>query len=116
MKETDQKLETTIQVVKQAEQLKQQSLVGKLQLRKGHVVWEFNRDTLEIAPAEFEKLAIPYNSKVALKTNNLGYFAKHTSFSGSKIIIKKNCVYVPALNKKNVVKILNRDFGIVINQ
>ena len=100
MRETELRTKESIEVIKQAEQQKRQSLVGKVQLQKGHIVWEFNRDTLDISPAQFEKLPVSYNSKAVIKTNNLGYFAKHTTFSGSKIIIKKNCVYVPALNKK----------------
>lgn len=29
-----------------------------------------------------------------------------------KVTKKENCVYISALNKKNVLKILKRDFGI----
>ena len=112
MKELEQKPENKIEFVKQAEIEKKQVLIGKMKPQKGHIVWEFNKKTLEIVPAQFQKLPASYQAKAVLKTNNLHYFQKHTTFSGSKIIIKQDCLYIPALNKKNVIKILERDFGI----
>lgn len=110
MKETEQRKETKIEVVSQVEQQKQNVLIGRNILKKGHVLWEYNRDTFEIIPAVSERL--PYKHTGVVKTNNLAYFAKHTMQSGSNVNVKKNCIYISALNKKNVLKVLKRDFGI----
>lgn len=110
MKETKIKVEQKIEVVKQAEQKRQDVFLGKQILKKGHSVWEFNRDTLEIKIAE--RTVLPSHFLQNVKTNNLAFFSKHKTKSVAKINIKTNCIYIQCLNIKNVKKILKRNYNI----
>jgi len=90
------------------EQLKQQ--VQEIQTvfdykiipQKNHTLFEINLNLKTIEVAEFDEIpAIKYTE--AMKGNIVAQ---------KKITKKENCIYVSALNKKNVLKILKRDFGI----
>jgi len=112
MKEINQKQETKVEIVKQAEQKKETKLLGKIILKKGHSLFSYNKETFAIELAEFKKLDLRYMPN--LKTNNLAYFAQQRMQSLGKININPNLIYIPALNKKNVIKILKRDFNITL--
>lgn len=88
---------------------KKPNLIGKITLQKGQRIFEYNRQTKEIIEASFEFLPLNYKE---VKTNNLAYYAHHKNQSTKKILVNPNCVYIPSLNKKNVIKALKRDFNI----
>jgi hypothetical protein len=110
MKETSLKTETKIEVKTEVTQEKKLQLLGKLILKNNHKVFEFNRVTNTIDFAKYEEL--PYKVSAVVKTNNLDYYAKHKKQSVGKLIVNQDCIYIPALNKKNVIKILKRDYTI----
>ena len=110
MIKSEEKTTGQVKITKEAEQEKKKQLLGKIMLKKGHSVFEFNRVTLEIKIAEQKEL--PYKYSLPIKTNNLAYFAEYNTQSRCEIVIKENCIYIPALNKKNVKKVLFRDYNI----
>jgi hypothetical protein len=104
MKELDKKESDKIQNVKQVAIEKKQVLIGRNIPHNGHKVWEYNKDTHEIILAKITDVIKVYPTK--LKTNNINYFAKHKIETKGKVQVQKNCIYITALNKKNVIKIL----------
>ena len=61
----------------------------------GHTIFKFNTKTKEIAPAEIE--------------NEAFINMQRQVFTHGKIIIEKDCIYIEALNRKNVIKHLKRE-------
>jgi hypothetical protein len=91
-----------IEQVKQQVQEKQTVFDYKIIPQKGHTLFEVNLVLKTIEIAEFdEPPAIKFEE--AIKGNIIAQ---------KKVTKKENCVYISALNKKNVLKILMRDFGI----
>jgi hypothetical protein len=64
-------------------------LEGTIQPIKGHFIWECNEETGEIKKAEFKR-----NTAVAFST----------TLPPEELIIKADCVYIPALNAANAKK------------
>ena len=87
MKELELKHETKIEVsVKQKKKIEHE-LIGKIIPYGGHIVWQINKETLEIEKAKF---------------SNVTYF-----FGGknkSEVITKKGFAYISAFNKKNALR------------
>lgn len=79
---------TELSVDKQQE--KKETLVGQILPHPGHTLFEINLGTKEIKPAKFE-------TELVLDLNSKDNFNK-------KVIINKDCVYISALNRANVVK------------
>lgn len=72
---------------------KQLKYVGHVRPHSGHKCFEINLKTGEANLAEFKEEAISFED------------AKNGIVSGKKkIIIKEDCVYITALNKKNAIK------------
>ena len=70
--------------------------------QKNHTLFEVNLSLKTIEIAEFDEVpAVKFEE--AMKGNIIAQ---------KKVTKKENCVYISALNKKNVLKILKRDFGI----
>ena len=91
-----------IEQVKQQVQEIQTVFDYKIIPQKNHTLFEVNLKDKTIEIAEFDELpAIKFEE--AMKGNIVAQ---------KKITKKENCVYISALNKKNVLKILKRDFGI----
>ncbi|MFO0089975.1 MAG: hypothetical protein ACK518_04165 [bacterium] len=112
MKELQKKESEKIENVKQVSIEKKQVLIGRNIPHNGHKVWEYNKDTHEINLATVTDIAKVYPTK--LKTNNINYYAKHKIETKGKVEVKPNCIYITALNKKNVIKILKRNYGIIL--
>jgi hypothetical protein len=112
MKELQKKEQDKIENVKQVSIEKKQVLIGRNIPHNGHKVWEYNKDTHEVILAKVNDVPKAFTTK--LKTNNINYFAKHKIETKGKVEVKKNCIYITALNKKNVIKILKRDYGIYL--
>ena len=76
------------------EQEKKQTLLGTIRPHRGHTLFSVNKKTLEIKKAEFEKQDASF------------YFKKQNK----KVVVEENCLYIPALNKKNLIKKLRKQF------
>lgn len=102
MKEIHQKTPDKIENVKQVSIEKKTVFLGTLKPKKGHKMFEVNMKLKTIEPATFDDppLLKFTDAQIGVKT------------AKKKITINQDCVYITALNKKNVVKILKRDFGV----
>lgn len=90
------------EAVKQELVQKKQSeyhLIGRQKRVSGHILFEFDRKTKEIRPADIVQNAIvvldPKTRKEAVKYQ-------------TKTNVKQNCFYLQALNKKNAEKKLRK--------
>ena len=70
--------------------------LGKLNIKKGHTLYEINLVSDEISEARYEVLNANYDLRTGM------------SSSRSKLIINKDCIYIPALNKANALKKYNQ--------
>lgn len=85
-----------IEIVDQSQIEKQKQLLGSVRLKRGHKLFEVNINTQEITEAQYDTQE----------------YAEGTDRNISKrksLTVKENCIYVGALNKKNVIKILKRN-------
>ena len=73
------------------EDKKEQLLVSIRQYR-GHTLFEVNKLSGEICKAQFEYLEAHFDDDLKNKTTH------------KKVLMKKDCYYVSALNEKNVIK------------
>jgi hypothetical protein len=64
-------------------------LEGKIKPRKSHFVWELNEETGEIRKAEFKRTTA---------------VAFHATLPTYELVVKLDCVYIPALNAENAKK------------
>ncbi len=106
--------------VRQVEVEKKQQLVGRILPKKGHTIWEVNLLEHTIEPAEFEEVEAA--SFVKEKPKGLGIVGykdgrKKLVLDGlapikRKLIKKKDCIYMSKLNRKSVLKQLEK-MGII---
>lgn len=106
MKETEQKIEDKIENVKQISIENQKVYIGSAKPMAGHKTFEVNYVLKTISYADFEVSPVKFEEARFTRP-------KDKIAARKKITVKKDCVYISALNKKNVLKILKRDFGIV---
>ena len=99
--EKDQEKDKIEQVKQQGQEI-QTVFDYKIIPQKNHTLFEVNLKLKTIEIAEFDELP-SVKFEEAMKGNIIAQ---------KKVTKKENCVYISALNKKNVLKILNRDFGI----
>lgn len=88
------KFKENISEVKKKEQQKEQKLIGSLRPHKNHILFSFNKKTFEIKKAVFEKVDFKIGEA---KPNR-------------KVIIEKDCEYIPKLNMKSLLKKLKKDY------
>lgn len=69
--------------------------VGQWRPQRGHTIFEVNTVTMEIEPAEI--------------THVLSFDIRGGTETKDRINVKKDCIYIEALNKKNVIKQLKRE-------
>jgi len=96
-KENKDKLE----FVKQTKAEIKKVLIGKMHPNRGHSLFEVDLELKTIQLAKFDRPDV-------LKFED----AQKGVTENKKVTIKENCKYITALNKKNVIKILKRDFNI----
>lgn len=85
------KAKDKIEIVNQTQIEKQKRLIGQIQLRRGHRLFEVNTKTGEVKEAYYDtKDFVIGKDKKLNKKKSLN--------------INKDCVYIGALNKKNVYK------------
>ena len=81
---------------------KKEIFVKRIIPHKNHSVFEYDLDSKELKLAEFENIpTIKWEDAV---NKNYGIYRK--------ILKSGNCIYFSALNFKNALKVLKRDFGI----
>lgn len=93
MKELEQKTKEDIEIIQQQQIKKQLKHIGSIQPHSGHTCFEYNTKTGELIPAKFKEEAVNFEDA-----------AKGIVSMKRKIIIKEDCIYVTALNKKNAIK------------
>ena len=102
MKETEIKHKEPIENVKQTQHEIKTVFTGVLYPKQGHTLFEINVDEQTIEVASFD--APPILKYEDAMQRNVS--------SAKKLTRKQGCLYISALNKKNVIKILKRDFNI----
>jgi len=105
MRELQKQDKDKIEQVKQQVQEIQTVFDHRIKPQKNHTLFEINLIENTIEKAEFDELPI-------VKWEDA---VKGSISSQKKITKKPNCVYVSALNIKNVRKILKRDFNIQLS-
>lgn len=99
--EKDQEKDKIEQVKQQVQEI-QTVFDYKITPQKNHTLFEINLVLKTIEIAEFDEIP-PIKYIEAMRGNIV---------AKKKVTKKENCVYISALNKNNVLKILKRDFGI----
>lgn len=89
MKEIQPKYKDTVEVFAEKEISTSIIYMGSMRPHKGHKVFELDTKTGEIRLAEFEPIVVHFQQKGTPRR---------------KIIIKKGCQYVSALNYRNAIK------------
>lgn len=101
MKETNPKEEIVIENVKRADIEKKFELIGQIKPKPNHILFEINLAEKTIQRAEFESIEIDFVK------------AKDKDYSKNKrVLVKKDCFYISALNEKNCRKVLKNTFGV----
>lgn len=93
MKELELKKEDKIEIVKQTKQEKKTVLVNRIKPYEGHKCFEYNTVTGSLSFATFMETSIDF---VSAQKGEIAH--------KSKVMIKENCIYITALNKKNACK------------
>ena len=86
MKELEKLNADQTEVRANAQQQKQQKLLGRIKKHNGHKLWKINNETLEITEAE---------------TSNKNFVVGE--HNNSKVTIEKGFTYISCLNKKNAL-------------
>lgn len=97
MKELKINIKEKTELRAEAKQESKQKYLGTILPKKGHTLFEVNTITGEIKKAKYEKTDIDFEKAKE------GIIVKKR-----KVIIKPNCIYVSALNIKNVIKKLKK--------
>lgn len=93
MKELTQEFkDTKVEIVSEKEQKKEVKLIGRQRRIPGLTLWEFNRVTQELLPAQYKKEDVVI-SKLSTSKEDL--------VKRNNVIVKENCFYFQALNEKN---------------
>lgn len=108
MKETNQKVATEQVSNKEVEQKKELKKVGVMRPHKNHTLFEFNKSTGIVRKAKFD-------NEHELNHVRLSEFLKPISVN-KKVLIKEDCIYIPALNLKNAIKKIAKNFNVTINK
>lgn len=82
-----------IEIQKQVKQ--EYKLIDSCMYFKGHILFEFNKETKEIKPAKFKCISdtIEFN---------------HNPLKKREVFINQNCFYIQALNRENAIKKLRK--------
>lgn len=96
MNELQQLNKDKVKNERQAEQEKQNVLIGRIRPRRGHTLFEINEKTGEIKEADFISETIEFT-----KVERGDYSPR------KRVQVNHNCKYISALNKKNALKKYN---------
>lgn len=102
MKEIEVHQKDTIELVKQPEVKKMEAYLGTYRPKNGHTLYEYHLIEKTLKPASYwvESVLV------------LGGSNGQRGISTRKIMVKDNCLYIPALNEKNAWRILKKQYGI----
>lgn len=108
-----------VEIVKQQQAEIQKVFDSRIIPKENHTLFEFNILTNTIEIAEFKPPNTTIHWIEALEQYHNKNLRKIDVFNSkiitkSEVIKKDNCIYISALNKVNVIKILKRDFKIII--
>lgn len=81
-----------VKKVGEVSQEKQIKWLGNMKINKGHKLFEVNQILGTITEAEFHKTDIHYNTNIKKGKRS------------KKVIVKEDCTYIPALNRKNAAR------------
>ena len=90
------------EIGQEKKQEKKRVFQQRIRPRKGHTLFEYDLEKQTIVKAKYDKTDLINWDAALLNTDN---FKK-------EVTTKENCIYISALNLKNVNKILKRDYGI----
>lgn len=108
MKDLDKEIKKDkIEIVGQQEISKGLKLVGKTRKVPGHTLFEFNYKTNTLRRAEF----IKQENILEFSQAKMAFDKKVKQIN--KVKIEENCIYVQALNLKNAIKVLRRDYKVI---
>lgn len=99
----DNEKKDKLEFVKQTQAETQKVKIGTLRPKRGHSLFEVNLKLKTICLADFNKTEV-------VKFEDA---MKGTISVNKKVDIKDDCIYISALNKRNVIKVLHRDHGII---
>lgn len=91
-----------IEMVKKNQQ--EYHLIGRAVARAGHTLFEYNKETHEVRRADVKR------------TMYVSDFKTGEVVFDNRCEVRRNCMYLQALNIKNAIKILRREGFEVINQ
>jgi uncharacterized protein YnzC (UPF0291/DUF896 family) len=89
----ESKIENLTEEIREVQEERKQTYIGSLKPHKGHKLYEIDIVLNTINEATFEKTEVVFNTK-----------GSTPSSSNKKVVIKENCFYISALNKKNAIK------------
>jgi len=92
-----------LEFVKQTKAETQKVHVGRINPKRGHSLFEVNIVLKTIELASFDKSEV-----ISFEDARKGLISVN-----KKVTKNKDCEYITALNKKNVIKILERDHNII---
>lgn len=98
MKETQHQAQEPTEQHSQTQAKKQKKFKGRLVLKPGHKVWEVNLLIGTIEEAKYESANVVFDRG---KTRTVKNLVEH-----------EDCIYIPALNKKNA----QRKFNDIVNR
>ena len=100
-----------IEIVKQQQKKQNLVLLNKILPQKNHKLFECNTIKKSISLAKFQppRTDLHYNEAIQLANKKMDLNNPTTS-TKAKVLIQPDCIYISALNFKNVVKILLRDY------
>ncbi|MGG5486265.1 hypothetical protein [Gaetbulibacter sp. PBL-D1] len=116
-----------VENVRQVQQETSETLIGSKRIHKGHTLFEVNVKEQTIVEAQFEECEASYEKAAnidkpkgfGVQTNRTGTLKRvildAIEPSRKKVIKKENCIYISALNKKNLLKKLEKRGVIKIN-
>jgi acyl-[acyl carrier protein]--UDP-N-acetylglucosamine O-acyltransferase len=105
--------EDKIELVKQAEIKETITLEGRILPKRNHTLFECSIVEKTVCKAKYEDIEKTISFEEATKQKEKLVLGKPNFKTKGKVIIQKNCLYISALNFKNVVKILERDYNLV---
>jgi hypothetical protein len=99
-----------IEIVKQQQKKQNLVLLNKIQPQKNHKLFECDTINKIISLAKFQPPRTDLHYNEAIQWKNEIDLNNPTTSTKAKVLIQPNCIYISALNCKNVVKILLRDY------
>jgi hypothetical protein len=101
-----------IEIVKQAEVKETIVLRGQILPQKNHTLFECSLAEKTVCKAKYESTDKEITFEEAQKKKEKLVLGRPKFSTKGKVIIQKNHLYISALNFKNVVKILEREYNL----